>query len=159
MNTTLVAAPLIANQTLFLQLNAAPYIEGESSGFLNPPDVLTKVNSSKIQLQLHKLLFTRIIEKVLKIRGGIAIEIESSSITGVIDIDSLALSPVFPPMALYPQNKEVVFSISVPNVVFEFSGQNILIKIRGQCSISTQGKTDKVRSLYMNPINGKRILT
>lgn len=27
-NTTLVAAPLISSQTLFVQINAAPYVEG-----------------------------------------------------------------------------------------------------------------------------------
>lgn len=60
-NTTLVAAPLISSQTLFVQINAAPYVEGERSDLLNPPEVLVKQNSSKIQLQVHKLLVTRII--------------------------------------------------------------------------------------------------
>jgi hypothetical protein len=68
-----VAAPLISNQTLFLQINAAPYIDGQPSGFLNPPEVLVKANSSKIQAQVHKLLFTRVLEAVLKIRGDIAV--------------------------------------------------------------------------------------
>lgn len=60
-NTTLVAAPLISSQTLFVQINGAPYVEGERSDFLNPPEVLVKQNSTKIQLQVHKLMVTRII--------------------------------------------------------------------------------------------------
>ena len=60
-NTTLVAAPLINSQTLFVQINGAPYVEGERSDFLNPPEVLVKQNSTKIQLQVHKLMVTRII--------------------------------------------------------------------------------------------------
>jgi hypothetical protein len=83
------------------------------------------------------------------------VEIESSTITSVIDIDSLALSPVFPPMAFYPQNRDVIFSVSVPTITFDLSGQDFLVKIRGQCVVSTQGKTDKERSLYMNPVSGK----
>jgi hypothetical protein len=158
LNTTLVATPLINAQTLYIQVNAAPYIEGESSGYLNPPDVLLKANSTKIQLQIHKELAVKIISLYLKIVGEIFVEFESSTITSVLNIDSLALSPVFPPMAFYPQNRDVVFSVKIPTLTFDFIGQNIQIKFRGQCGVSTQGKTDKVRSLYMNPINGMKKL-
>jgi hypothetical protein len=57
-------------------------------------------------------------------------------------------------MAFFPQNRDVVFSVIIPTVSFEFTGQNFLIKIRGQCIVSTQSKIDKSRTLYMNPING-----
>lgn len=142
-----------------MQLNGAPYIEGEGSGVLNPPEVLVKGGSSKIQLQVHKLLASRILELVMGIRGQVFVEFESASITSVIDIDSLALSPVFPPMALFPQNKDVVFSVSIPTVSLDLTGQSFLIKFRGQCVVSTQGKADKARSLYMNPVNGRPSLT
>lgn len=70
-NTTLVVSPLFNAQTLYLQINAAPYIVGESSGYLNPHEVLIKSNSSKIQIQAHKLLFKKIVETFLRIKGEI----------------------------------------------------------------------------------------
>lgn len=118
-------------------MNAAPYIEGESSGVLNPSDVLVKANSNKIQLQAHKSIASKILELVLKIRGGVALEIKTSTITSVINIDSLAISPVFPPMAAFPEDKDVVFSISIPTVTFDLNGQSFSIKFRGQCGVST----------------------
>ncbi len=74
LNTTLTASPLFNNQVLYLQINAAPYVQGESSGYLNPPDILTKYNSSKIEAQVHKLVVTKVIECLLRIRGEIVVE-------------------------------------------------------------------------------------
>lgn len=57
-------------------------------------------------------------------------------------------------MGFYPQNRDVVFSISIPTIIFDFNAQNFVIKIKGKVVISTQDKITKARSLYINPING-----
>lgn len=80
---------------------------------------------------------SKVLELVLQIRGGVTLEIKTSAITNVIDIDSLALSPVFPPMARFPQSRDVVFSVSIPTVTFDLTGQSFAVKLRGHCGVST----------------------
>ena len=54
---------------------------------------------------------TKIIETYLKLKTSINLEIISSQITSVVRIDTLALSPLFPPMAFLEEKKDVVFDV------------------------------------------------
>lgn len=58
-------------------------------------------------------------------------------ITSVIDIDSFALSPVFPPMAAFSESRDVVFKIKIQNIIFDFDGNSLIFKGKGQISVST----------------------
>lgn len=59
---------------------------------------------------------SKIIETYLKLKTSINLEIISSQITSVVRIDTLALSPVFPPMAFLEEKKDVVFDVQIPSV-------------------------------------------
>jgi len=65
-----VASPTISNNTLIVQLDGAPYINGIPSGPLDPPEILIRSNSSKIQVQIHKLIGNRFLDLLLQVRGG-----------------------------------------------------------------------------------------
>jgi hypothetical protein len=47
---------------------------------------------------------------LIEARGGdIGIELHSIGITSVIDVNSLLLSPIFPKMAYFPDERDVIF--------------------------------------------------
>ena len=50
----------------------------------------------------------------MKVKGGLNIEFDTTTITSTIDIDSLALSPLFPAMAPFSPAKDVVLTAKVP---------------------------------------------
>jgi len=108
-----VTPPILSNQALIIQMNAAPYIGGESSGYLNPPETLVRKNSTKIAVQIHKALATKLLTLIMHIRGEIAVSINTLSITSVIDINSQALSPLFPPMAWFKEVRDVVLDVKL----------------------------------------------
>lgn len=70
MNTSLVGFPSINSNALLIQLDGAPYIKGRPSGPLNPPNILIKANSTKIDVQIHKLVANNFINLLIEARGG-----------------------------------------------------------------------------------------
>lgn len=135
-------------------MNGSPYIVGESSGFLNSSDVLVKAPGQKIQAQIHKQFIVKLIELVLKIKDEIALSIHTLDITSVIDIDSLALSPVFPPMAYFKKPKDVILDVKISSINFEFVGNSLAFKGYGSLTVSTEEKGTQSKILYMDVVSG-----
>jgi hypothetical protein len=52
-------------------------------------------------------------------------------ITSVVDIDSLGLSPVFPAMSLFTENRDVIFDVKVPEASFEFIENSLAFTGKG----------------------------
>mgnify|MGYP000586739385 CR=1 FL=1 len=139
-----MATPIVANENLLVQINGAPYIKGSSSGSLNPEDILVKQNSSKIQVQIHSKLASSIISLLLKEKGGyIGLTLHSLDITSIIDIDSLHLSPVFPKMASFEDNRDVIFNLKSPEVNFAFRDQNIRLEVSLFTDVATYNSIDR----------------
>jgi len=70
LNTSLVAFPSINSNTLIIQLDGAPYIKGKASTPLNPPNILVRANTTKIAVQIHKMVANNFIDLLIEARGG-----------------------------------------------------------------------------------------
>jgi hypothetical protein len=111
---------------LIVQLNGAIYPKGETSGELNPEDILVRTNSSRIQVHIHKKIVSQFISQLLKARGGdFSLTLHTFDITSIINVNSLLLSPVFPPMADFTDDRDVIFNLKCPSVDFSFNGDNL----------------------------------
>ena len=127
-----------------VQLNAAPYIKGTSSGTLSPADILIRTNSSKIQVQIHKELITRFIALFIEARGGdISASLNLRDITSVININSILVSPVFPPMIEFPDERDVIFNVKIPTVDFSFNGNSLKFILKMFADVATYNTIDR----------------
>jgi hypothetical protein len=126
-----VCKPLNANGIQYIQVNAAPYLEGFSSGFLDPPDAIIKFNSTLLDVQIHQKLFTSI-SKVYLNSTTVLNTLNTSEISTTLDINSMILTPLFPKMIKY-HNPRPVIAISTLNatdVIVSNQSSFVTVKVR-----------------------------
>ena len=118
MDLSLLTAPTFNATYLQIPLNGNSYID-KSPGFLNPNDVL-KANTSKSQIQV--LVHQDVLDTALKVyleKNSPSVNISMQSVSGVADINSLTLSPIFPAMASQPVGDVILgFTTSSSKVTF-----------------------------------------
>ena len=80
------------------------------------------------------------LSEYLKLTGGLNLEFKSYDINSVLKIDTLSLSPVFPPMA--NRQQEVIFDVVVPSLSIRMHNSVFTIKAQGHgmVAINNAGK-------------------
>lgn len=96
---------------------------------------------------------------MLKARGGdISLTLHTLDITSIINVDSLLVSPVFPPMAFFKDERDVIFNLKVPKIDFLLTNSSLRFEFPLFTNVYTYNTIEKRNELYIERIDGKMSL-
>jgi hypothetical protein len=119
LDASLISAPTLEKDFFSLNLNGAAYAPNTKPAQLNPPDLL-KVDKTKriVQMLVHEQVLNSALACELK-TSVINKTISTMNITSTIDINTEALTPVFPAM----------LSLPVQDVLLRFTEKSTAVSI------------------------------
>lgn len=79
-------------------------------------------------------------------------------ITSIINVDSLLVSPVFPPMAFFKDERDVIFNLKVPKIDFLLTNSSLRFEFPLFTNVYTYNTIEKRNELYIERIDGKMSL-
>ena len=88
--------------------------------------MLVVTSSSKLQVHIHKKIVSSLISLILHDRGGYyGVNVHSMDISSIIDVNSLVMCSIFPNMAQFSDERDVIFGIKVSSVDFSLNNEKL----------------------------------
>jgi len=153
-NASMVSPPLIETDFVSLNLNGAAYVNGSTSDVLNPNEMLKVNKTAKVpQLLVHESVFNSAVATHFK-KSPLNLSISMMNITSTIDINSQALTPVFPAMLLLPSIRDVIVTIQQSKTAVTLDAGALKFELQLKAIVETQDLSLNSRYPYMNPVTG-----